>query len=431
MKRILLALGISLVLCFSAVAQFNGCSTGACPSTFGAGIGPGGGSTPTFGPAPFLGNVVTRTMVANDFSPSITSMMVRHAFFVRDNVSSLAPVISNFWVGSPTSFVETVLSGTTTVRASIEFPAGTCTPVTFSGSTTGTTTAAFLKADGAAINIPKGSEAFLRLFLSNPSGLAFNFWSVGTSTQPGIFPGDNFNFQTATDQTATCGTITNTAGWTGTTNVGPIAILANTRQPSVYEIGDSRQVGAGDTYNASGDLGELSRSIGPAFGYINAGSEGDSAVDWMASHAIRAQFAQWASHVIIQYGTNDITLNQTSAQLVANRASIRTLLGLPTFETTIPVETSSTDNFVDASQTPINNPAIRQAFNVTVRAGTAGMLGFFDIASVTDTNLTAPLWKFDGVTPHLWTIEGIHETQFGNLAILSAGVVNTSRIHRP
>lgn len=379
--------------------------------------------------APYLGNVVTRTMVPNDFSASITAMMSRKWHFIRDtSVNSIQLVIPNFWVGGP----ETILSGTTTITAGVEDASGSVVTATFSGSASIATTAAFVVSD--PINITGLNKATLsdRIFRTNASGLCFSNWSVGSAGQPGISPGDNLNFTTATDQTAG-GTITNSPAWTGTMQFGSVAIVAQTLMPSVALIGDSRCSGAGDTYDASGDLGELARSIGPSMGYVNLGVEGDIASAWTAATNRQALVKAYCSHAVIQLGVNDIFGGSTSASLVSNRAAIRSLVApRPCLETTIPTETSSTDLWTTtANQTPINGPSIRQTFNATVRAGTANIAGFFDIASITDTSLSSSIWNADGVTPKKWTLDGIHESQFANIAIKNAGVVNTALIHRP
>lgn len=376
----------------------------------------------------YTGQISTRTLLSNTYSASVPNTMSRRWHFANDNVTSLQLVIPNF---SVLSGVESTNAGTTSITASIEYPTGTFTQVKFGGLVTASVTAAYIISDPVTVTIPLGAVFYDRIFRSNVSGLSFSFWSVGFAGQPGISTGDNFNYITATDQTMS-GSVTNASDWIGTTHFSPAAIIAQTRKPSVFLLGDSRVFGSADTYNASGDLGELARTIGPSFGYINAGIEGDRASSFISSHTSRLAISAYCSHVILELGVNDITGGRTSAQLVADRHTILGLFGSdPVFETTLPTETSSTDSWATTiNQTPINAASVRLTFNTSVRAGSAGMAGFFDMVTQTDTTLSSSIWNVNGVAQK-YTLDGVHESQFTNLAIQSAGVINTALFHRP
>lgn len=390
------------------------------------------------GSVPFLGNVATRAgLMNNTFNGSITATMSQRWHYLRDSVTAVQLVIPNFLVNISGGGTENTLNGGTTITASICLDPvnGPFTQIKFAGSSSITTALPYVVSDSVPFVASAGSKVYTRLFISNTGGAVFATWTLSSgASQPGISTGDIFKYSGATDQTMG-GTITPTAGWTGTTHIGVTAILSQTKKVSVAFIGDSRCFGSGDAYDASGDLGELARSIGPKFAYMNMGVESDRVAYWNTNHASRLAFCQYASHAIIELGVNDISIaGANAAGVAAGRATIRGLLGTrPTFETTLPTETTSTDSWTTTTNQTLANDAggNRGLLNTSVRAGTAGMAGFCDIASVTDVSSSSHIWNADGVTASLWTRDGVHETQHANLAIQSAGVINTAAFHRP
>lgn len=415
----------------AALAAFGGLARGqSVTPQIGGGIGQGfdgalGGAGN--GPVPYLGNVATRTMVPNNGTNSVFGLSSRRVHFLRDSVTSIQLVIPNFCVGQASSWAEVTSTGVVQVRGSILYN-GTFFQAKFGGNVTYSGSGSpFIVSDPIAISAPAGATVSSNCWLFNTvgGGMAYNVWASGN---PGEYPGDGFDFSLSSgvppaDQTMSP-TFTSNGLWNGQNMLGPIALLSQTTRPSIYLIGDSRCSGAGDVYDSSGDLGELARSIGPSFAYINAGSEGDALSFWLSSHAARSQFAAWCSHAVLQAGVNDITGGTTPATVASNRALVRSAINLPMWETTLPTETSSTDNWTTTgNQTAIANPANRTTFNTGVRAGSTGMKGYFDIASVTDAS---GVWNANGTTAKLWTPDGIHESQFANIQIKNSGVVNTS-----
>jgi hypothetical protein len=84
----------------------------------------------------------------------------------------------------------------------------------------------------------------------------------------------------------------------------PLAILGPTQKPSFTLWGDSRVVGLGDTYNGlSNNRGEVERSIGNEFAYINFGIPGMRADDFLGNTAIADQYNAY-THVAKTYTTN-------------------------------------------------------------------------------------------------------------------------------
>lgn len=90
----------------------------------------------------------------------------------------------------------------------------------------------------------------------------------------------------------------------------PIAILGLTTKPTVALIGDSRGAGLGDYYtDGSGFIGNMERSIGPNFAYLQLSRSGELATAFTSNSTRRMQLASLCSHVIENLGGNDILGN--------------------------------------------------------------------------------------------------------------------------
>lgn len=57
------------------------------------------------------------------------------------------------------------------------------------------------------------------------------------------------------------------------------------------------------------------------------------------------------------------------------------------------------------------------------------LLGFFEVANQDETAQNSGFWKNIISGGHVWTPDGVHENQFGNLNIVSSGAVNSLVFH--
>jgi hypothetical protein len=219
---------------------------------------------------------------------------------------------------------------------------------------------------------------------------------------------------TVTDQT-----MGGTLSGSNSNGYGPIAIIGQTRKPSLLLLGDSRCFGQADTFDASGDIGEVARWIGPSFAYSNLGVQSSSAFTSSGSNGTRrAALAQYCSHAIIQHGINDLATPRTLVQIQANLDSIRTSLGAGkvVFLTTTSPSTTSTDAWATTgNQTVKSYEATRLSLNAWKRAVPTGWAGCFEVADSIETARDSGLIKAPG-----YTTDGIHWLQLGYLAIASA-----------
>lgn len=287
-------------------------------------------------PAAYLGQIATRTRFPTVAKTDFAQGMWRRGDFIRDDVTSLRVIYSNFY---KTTTGEANPGFDVTITASVEYPAGTFTRVTFNGGATSATMAdgtAMLISDPVAINIPRNAQVF------------FNTWTSGTG-----YLCSQFGYRQASgDKVSVGATVTDStmATFTGTgggLQFGPVAVIAQTRRPAIALVGDSRVEGIGtanDSFAAANYIGELAPGFAPYFAILDTSKGGFAALNVTAGgFAKRAQFLQYCSHGVIELGINDFAVGSSVAQLQSDRAYIRSLApNLKWWETTITPRTLST-----------------------------------------------------------------------------------------
>lgn len=365
----------------------------------------------------YLGQVATRTLVNKNESGINKQLMARSHHIMRTAVNAIQIQTPNWY-----NYTELSTGGTQSITQAVEYPAGIMTRVLFGGAVTGTIPlSSALLSDVVPVNIPAGADFWVRTWISG-SGIVFN-------SQNDAANGDAINYGVSgiADQTMG-GTITNLGSFILT----PSAIIGLTKQPSVYFVGDSRVAGTGDSFSgATSDLGELARSIGPQFAYINGGISGNSIQEFVSVHALQVALSAYCSHVIIELGINDATNSRTANQI---EADLNTAQGYfttqPVYQTSKPPVTTSTDSFATlVNQTTDAGNGVRVTVNDWVRTNPAGYAGYFEIANVVESSQDSGLWAVNG-TANWYTADGTHESHTAYLAIQSSGNVNTAKISR-
>jgi hypothetical protein len=370
----------------------------------------------------YIGVVATKGLLNIYLSSPNKQIMTRSIHLAQDNISSLQLVFHNFnIVGSP--LAEAGLGSTTAITASIEYPTGTFTQVKFSGTATGTIPdGGILVSDSVAANIPIGTYFNVRDWLSNGAGILYRSGLNG--------PGEVAAFAPSGVPDMTMGgTITSSGGQVG---YFPAAIVGLTQRPSVYLLGDSRVFGQNDPPNdATGDAGELARSIGPSFGYINDGLPSDKITSFLASHTNRRALAAYTSDIISELGINDLLGSVTASTTLSNLQSLWALFpGKKIFQTTLPPITTSTDSWATlVNQTVASWNSQRTSLNNAIRAVPSGANGYFEVANVVESSQDSGKWQVDG-TANKYTSDGIHESPFANQAIHNSGNIATTSITR-
>jgi lysophospholipase L1-like esterase len=285
---------------------------------------------------------------------------------------------------------------------------------------------------------PEGAMFFSRKFLNVPSGGSLGY--IKSSTTPGTWMdlanGDAGEISNV-DMTMS-GTITNDG------NISPgqltmLAIVGPTRSPSVGIFSDSRGAGWQDNVSLSpfGDAGEIARSLGPNFGYLNVGVGSDELAGVIANGGsaslLRRQMLQYCSHIVLEYGINDIVfLSTTAAQLASQLAEVigmPGLIGKKIIVDTLLQESTSSDNWATTSgQTTFAQNPVRVAANALIRAGIPGSIGHYDPCAYGEFDFQSGtgLW-----IPGSITADGIHMNPTGYAALANSKQINTNFIQLP
>lgn len=379
----------------------------------------------------YLGQVATGCGVPNNLHASNLFSYSRAPHHARDDIKSLQIVLPNWYVNG--SMVETNGGGIGTWTASIEYPAGTFTQVTFNGSATGTVAAgANLVSDTVSVTIPSGAKFWTRLWQNAPGKMLWTNQYTGDGSA-------QFAFSTTAGgcPDLTMGGAATTVTAAENAMMLPVAIIAQTSNPSIGIVGDSIAVGKGDVADASGLQGYLSRAFGGRYALLNVAVSSDTLVNFIASSTKRrALINSYCSHVIVEYGSNDVTNSRTAAQILADT---NTVLGYfstkRTAVCTLTPRVTSTDAFVtEANQTVLASEAVRVVVNAQRRNGLAAATALgtaaaiLDIERACESAYLSGKWQVIGGTispgTATYTDDGVHPNRTGHIAI--AGSINTA-----
>jgi lysophospholipase L1-like esterase len=313
-----------------------------------------------------------------------------------------------------------------TVEASIEYPVGTITRLTWNGSTTQSIADATIGAlsDSLTIAIPKNALFYVRSFITGAGGVPYN----GVAGA-GNFPLGGAEFAASgLSSKVMSGTIA-----AGSAMVLPCLIVGPTTAPSCFLAGDSITHGFADVFNdLSCDLGILARSIGPYYGYVLSGYTGTSLLQFNATSSKKlAAVLPYVTHVISGYGFNDLGDAGTAATVISRMATFAALSGMSTkklFQTTITPKATSSDSFAtEANQTAVNATE-RASLNKQIVAGLPGFAGHFDIGREMEGALYSGKWRVDLGLP---TGDNTHPTAAVYQAMRRTRAIDPALIKRP
>ena len=360
----------------------------------------------------YLGQVATRSALPNTKNASYTQIFSRTIHIMRDAPSWIKLEFPNWYLGGSG---ETAMGGDATIYAGLEYPLGS-TPVRipFGGLAAGTIPdGQSLLSDALAISIPAGEQFAIKTLYENSAGVPYitvnrnqaaERWQGGTGA--------------LTDNTTTS---TNPSTLSTLAYV-PAAIIGMTRRRTFFFAGDSKVQGQGDT-SGIGLKGELERSIGGDYAFINACRGGEGIVGPVTDdYSRRLALSGYCSDVISNYGINDISAG-SSAELTASRLAefAEFFTGKPVHQMTVAPRSASSDGFATVeNQTTHGNNAERVELNSLIRAGIAGFTGFIELADVVESARDSGLWK----AGH--TSDGLHENATGYQAVKDAEILPPS-----
>lgn len=367
--------------------------------------------------APYLGQIATRCVASYTFDATNQESMSRTRHYCTEDVTRLQLVFPNW------QSIATATGSNATISASIEYPAGTFTRVTFSGSNDGTITDGdYLVSDPVSVSILRGQTFYVRSFYRNASGMLYYSNGMNTSVGEACAYGTT---GTVTDQVM-AGTITHAGrGYV------PIAIIGNTRQPSFLILGDSRAFGGGGYDGSNMGSGDISPSIDRAnYAWSNVAVGGYSASTLAASGttSTRARLGVYFSHIISAHGGGDNLNGRTPAQVLADQRTIQSFYnGKPFFLTTVYPKTTSTDSWATLeNQTLDANNTNRVDYNNLVRARPVGVSGYIELCDLYESSRDSGKWGANTG----YTTDGLHATSTGWIAMLNSGAVNPTTLAR-
>jgi hypothetical protein len=336
--------------------------------------------------------------------------MTRKAHYTRGGISQIAAVWPGYYVAASTTgnLGQELTSGNYSASSWVEYPAGTytqmdnATPVVGGTNTVGTS---------LNISIPAGAKFWIWSYMY---GGTFPYYNNNIQINSCMFSDEYCNLNTS-GVASTPGTLTDNQSHR--TYAGPIALIGPRTGDCVAIVGDSRAVGSRDVVDSSYDVGNVARSIGPTYDYVNLGCSGDRAASFVFNHTLRGALVNsYATIVIDQYGQNDVhQLGSTVAQLNAYKARIQAMFRNKRYVgVTIEPTTTSSDSWASlAAQTLDTAPfnANRLNFNDALRlSGTP----YLELASTVESSLDSGKWIVNGVANYA-TPDGIHATQAGSL----------------
>lgn len=372
----------------------------------------------------FVGQVATRSSFPEFLQTGNAYANSRTGHIFRANVASVQIKLACAY-----GIDETSPGADCTFKVGMEYPQNTFTRVKWGGSDSIVVTAGTASnlSDAINVSVPNGATAWFWVWQNNSNGVLASLDSTGS---PNTFMNDAIECSASVlADKSLGGTFTNTCS--GDKPMSPLAIVATIAQPAICFTGDSRATATGDTNDATGDYGEVARSIGPSFGYINLAVGGSTTVDFVNNHSIRGPIGNtYCTHIIHEGGSNNlIHLSSNPATIEGQLQAIWALF--PTkknYQTTIMGETTSTDSWATlVNQTiAVGYPeSARETVNTWILTNPSGIVGSFNNASAVDDVSSPGKWKVDG-TPFKYTGDGLHESNFGYLQIPANNLIPSS-----
>ncbi|HXZ17332.1 MAG TPA: hypothetical protein VEH77_15450 [Roseiarcus sp.] len=282
-------------------------------------------------PAVYVGAVAGPTQVPQRMATSSPQMMSRTPEWANDLIAKVRLAFANFACCSSgiDSGPRNAPGAVMTVTASIEYPAGTCTPLSFAGEASGTAPdGGILISDMSTLPtpIPRGAQFWVRQYTTASGGdrtpVDYDAGQLNASAGERTAIGASVN-----DYTVSCAP---PASWTEPPDPRPrkpLAVLGPTQRPSICLIGDSAIYGQGDrrvgAYAPDTHYGYIDRWVGRAFGTINLGVSADSLRNTLlpGGYTNRGSLLQYCTHAIVNYGVSDINYFSASAAQIEEKIS--------------------------------------------------------------------------------------------------------------
>lgn len=295
---------------------------------------------------------------------------------------------------------ETINANDYTVTASIEYPAGTFTQVTWTAATSKSIVAGTNQLSDyvtLTTSIPANAQFWVRTFISVTAGQTWPIcnalWGGHDTAESGVGLSDK----------TMSGTIS--GNYQG---LRPAAIMSQyvvgIRKASVIGLSDSIYFGSGDgNFDIHGNTAWIGRSCTSNTPYITCSVVGTQLQNQVIGGklAFRLDFITKAgiTHIATGWGVNDglaFATMQTNLQTLW--AALKTVSGIKLYQSTIgPKSTTSQGWDTTTAQTPDSNyngsSANGQLTNNYIRTSPAPLDGFIDNAILLQTSIYSGIWR--------------------------------------
>lgn len=373
--------------------------------------------------------VATNTVFPNNFSAAYQQMSTRRRHFVRSRLTGLKVRLVNTYV-DPATWTEKGPGASTTFVINVERNGVNLGKFKLAGNSSMTVVdMGQADSDVLAVDLYPGDVIYTREFRTNANGIIYE----GNATS-GTRPGYNDTANGEACYAAASGLVDQTDGvgaLVGGANVpsamgGPFALIGLSSDPALGILGDSEEVGIGETMSAAGNRGGFARSLALRFACVKVAQGGDGANRFIQSNAKRrAALAGIVTYVECNYGVNDINNNaQTPAATAANLTTIAGYFpGIPFDWRTMTPYANSSDSFATtAGQTPGSTAASLNTLNNLMRAGRPGIRRVWETSDVLSNGRDSNIWKADGNVANRRTADGLHLTGIAGDDLVASGV---------
>lgn len=349
----------------------------------------------------------------NGTDPSLGTVTNQNgrAAFVNESGESISnvAVIYSGWYTDGTNEIDN--PNDYTVYASVEYPAGTYTQVRWASATSYNVLPGENKISDY-INltepIPAGQRFWVRTFVVVDSG---EIWPLTSN----LWNSEAGELGTGLVDKTMSGTISGSS-----VVLRPSAILATTNaRLSVAAIGNSIVAGAGDgNFDNYGNIGGFARSCSNLCPMLNIAVSGTQARYQVGNISRRIDLMQKAgiTHVITDWGGNDLAASRTKDQILADELSLATSFtnaGMRAIQTTITPSTQSTDGWQTVASQTITRVgytggtgSVRAALNTDLRTKPAPLYDVIDLANAMDTSEGSGIWGVGSTfSPYLGPVD--------------------------
>jgi len=344
----------------------------------------------------------------------------RTAHIATDSVAPVL-VIGN-WRWNSSNGADTNSGYEQTYEAALEYPAGTITRVTFGGSNSGVMSAAMdqIQSDAASVIVPVGATYWWRVNMVTSTG----YYSFSKDPAGDVIPASVGSLETGT--TLTNKVMSGTIGQTSTATAWfPLAIIGDTTKTTVMVVGDSIGRGANGAWTSAFNHGYIEEAIGNKFGFLNISAYGDTASSFIngTNSAKRRALKQYCSHVIVEYGCNDVNGSTSAANIINNLNTLAAFFSDKIYyRTTITPRSAGAWTLADGSDQTVATNSLpggkHDTVQAAIRAGLPNALGLFDpVPAVFDPATNK--WLADGTT-NKNTVDGVHPSPVAVAAMAAA-----------